>query len=515
MDLPPELLYRVSRYLTPNDILRLAYTCKANYLLLLPQVYSCIKVDSTRQPYNSAGDESLGITTVKSLHSFTHLLKNLRSSSRHCSYVRHLGFMDDIPDLPELELIEYLLVIFPLLSNLELLKWYSVQVYLPCDIVATLPTLTTMKTLVGNFKQFEEVQTFAECSNRLQCTELLVSGFGTVKNLSKLGLSRFSSLKSMTLSRHSLSRVIGETPTIISNFIEPQEVNEDENCIFEICSAPLPTNLTELVLKDICLCPGNGKLMAKSINLEKIRTLKLINCTEIIDGPSQFLDHLHSHMLLLENLTLSVSNEMGSQSSTIEFIANLHQKLRKLELRLQWSPLYRAAELSVAVNAITTHREHLKYLDFDFECYRNKDGTHMYVGQLQQLSQLQKLSFLRVPVNRDDIPRLVPVISKLQLLQFLQLAFKDFKTPIITNNTLISHEYFDFPNSVTLNYHNAIVDQLGDYCRQFKRYLSILRYIVFEAAETYYFNCRQVEQERGLELTFREMVHDRIQEHGN
>ena len=213
-------------------------------------------------------------------------------------------------------------------------------------------------------------------------------------------------------------------------------------------------------------------------------------------------------MVNLHTLSLGLSNEANANDSAIRFIKYLPSKLRKLELQVRWSSLHREPELRETVNAITAHRGTLTYLDFDFESvHQNKDGCYRYASQLQKLSQLHNLKFLRVPVNQYEIPELIRVVNNLQRLQFLQLALKDFKTPIINNNTLISQEYFDYPNSVTLNYHNTIVDQLANFCRDFKTFLTTLRYLVFEASETYFFNCyRHIVQERGLELVFGEMV---------
>ena len=511
MDLPPELISKISTYIATSDVLRLGYTCKANYDLLLPQIYSSVTIDSSRLPYGTEDLKSTRSTTIKSLYSFTLFMKNLYLNQKYCSYVRVLQFMDEIPDLPELELFHFLEKIFPNLSNLEQLKWFTIQMYLSCELLSKVPNLVNMKSVVGNFKSFEKVNLFAGDNHVYRLEELLVSGFGQHTNLAKLALPRFVNLSSLTLSRNSLTSALknSEHASSVSNFIElPDPYVDEANYIAQFSAFPLLQSITELVLKDMCICANDANRLSKTIDLNQIKTLKLLNCTEKVQGVDYFLDVLQPKMVNLHTLSLGLSNEANANDSAIRFIKYLPSKLRKLELQVRWSSLHREPELRETVNAITAHRGTLTYLDFDFESvHQNKDGCYRYASQLQKLSQLHNLKFLRVPVNQYEIPELIRVVNNLQRLQFLQLALKDFKTPIINNNTLISQEYFDYPNSVTLNYHNTIVDQLANFCRDFKTFLTTLRYLVFEASETYFFNCyRHIVQERGLELVFGEMV---------
>lgn len=511
MDLPPELINKISTYLATSDVLRLGYTCRANYDLLLPQIYSSVTIDSSRLPYGAEDVDPRRSTNIKSLYSFTLFMKNLYLNQRYCSYVRVLQFMDEIPDLPELEVFHFLEKIFPNLCNLEQLKWCTIQMYLPCDLLSKVPNLVNMKSIVGNFKSFENISIFSGEYTSYHLEELLVSGFGQHTNLAKLALPRFANLKSLTLSRNSLTSTLKNSghASSVSNFIEiPDPYTDDANYISQFSPSSLLQSITELVLKDVCVCADDAHRLSRSIDLCRIETFKLINCTEKVQAEDDFLDVLQPKMVNLTTLSLGLSNEANVNDSSIRFIRYLPSKLRKLELQVRWSSPHREPELCETVDAITAHSETLTYLDFEFESIQqNKDGYYRYTSRLQKLSQLRNLKFLRVPVNQYEIPELIRVVNNLQRLQFLQLALKDFKTPIINNNTLISQEYFDYPNSVTLNYHNTIVDQLANFCRDFKSFLSMLRYLVFEASETYFFNCyRQVVQERGLELVFGEMV---------
>lgn len=510
MDFPLELIYRIGTYLCPRDVIRLAYTCKSYYHLLLPQIYAAVKIDSSRQPYTAVEESLTRYITIKSLHSFRLFMKNLMLNPEYCSYVRWLQFMDEIPDVPEIELLFILNQVIPQLTRLQGFEWYTIQTYVPCQLVAKLPNLAHMKTLVGNMKHFEHIHSFAGNFEFYGMEDLLISGFGPHSNLKKLELSRFTSLNKLTVSKNSLTKALkGGQLNCVSNFIELPEPNvDDANYISQLGMAPLLPWLTEFVLKDICLSAADGNRLSHIVPLDNLTSLKIINCTEKFEGGDRFLDTLRPQMHQLSTLTLSLSNEANDNGSIVRFISQLPHKLKQLELQIRCSPPYRESKLGEIVQAITTHKNTLTYLDFDFETVRQyKDQSFKYAVTLQEISQLSNLKYLRIPINQYEVCELVHVVSNLTRLKFLQLALKDFKTPIINNNTLISQEYFDYPNSVTLNYHNTIVDQLANVCRDFKSFLSVLRYLVFEAAETYFFNCCcHVIQESGLDLVFKDIV---------
>lgn len=482
--LPIELINIISHSLNQFDLVNLSGTNKTLHQLLVPKLYKSVTVDSSKTHLQD--ELSSSTTTIKSLHSLKLFLNKLIANSQYGNFIRHFAFKNEIPDIPEIILNEYLKKIFPTLANLNSLNWFIVDTYLSFEILKFLP-LGKLCNLGGNFKNFEIVKTLIR-DPLLNLKKLEISGFNTSSNLSKIDLLKFPNLHELTILKNSCGK-----SKSVTNLIEIDPI--DENYLSGIFSNAQNFNLSSLTLKDICITSKNANDLIKAINIPKLKNLAIINCTEnIFDNNSfirrnppatLFLDLLGPHLSVLESLVIDLLNELADNSSILRFLSMMC--LKKLDILITCKNGESLNEdFASIMNILTSH--HLKELRLDFSIPNtNCKKITFPISALSNLSKLDQLQVLKAPIEHRHFNNLLPIISELGELMVLHLVVNTQK---ISTNCLIDQNYFNFAIPGLSHLQENLSLQFYEYCKHFKFYNQNLEYLIFETPKKLMFECR-------------------------
>lgn len=551
--LPTEIIDIISFSLSPSDALHLAITNKYMYTLIQPRLYHSIVIDANKYPYDheliqksfktsipSINQDCYPVhikpTKIKSLYGLNLILKNLIENPHYCSYVYSLNFDKLIPDISEFDLFNALMKIFPKLTNLRMLNWLIIQLYLSLDLINLLPNISNMIELNGNFKNFNQDLLFF--SNSFQNLKVLnVSGFNNIANLSKFDLNNFPNLDKLIISKNSSvnNEVISNNQNhlvnlyIISDLIEINDPLIDGPCDYiKTLFLGLKTklNLKCLVLKDLILNSDDADHLINNVNLDLLEDLSINNCTEMLFDNSMsspharrnpptkfFLNLLCPHLSNLKVLDISLINELYYNESIYNFLKLLPTNLIKLSIFLTFNNFE-----NINLNILKLfqilglkHYKTLNYINFNFNIINLSTNLNLNnvikplnfnycIKSIEILAIFNKLEFLKLPINQSQIPNLLHLIKHLRGLNFLQINLLncDLNDSFNANlspspNCLISQDYFNFPNATTHNYNFNNIQQFKNYCLDFKCYLDCVKYIKFEKNNQFFvFDCNSI-----------------------
>lgn len=567
--LPTEIINLISFSLSPSDALHLSLTNKYLYQLIQPRLYHSIVVDANKYPYDheliqksfktsipSINQDCYPVdvkpTKIKSLYGLNLFLKNLIEKPQYCSFIYSLNFNKLIPDIPEFELYNALMKIFPQLTNMRMLNWLIIQLYLSFDLISLLPNLSNMIELNGNFKNFNQDLMFNCEFENLKI--LNVSGFNNIANLSKVNLNNFANLNKLIISKNSTSNneIINNNQNhlvnlyIISDLIEINDPLIDGPCDYIktlFNGLKFKLNLKSLILKDLVLNCDDAAYLANNVNLACLESLSINNCTEVLfdssltpaavrrNPPTKlFLDLLCPHLSNLKVLDISLNNELYYNESTYNFLKLLPNNLIKLSIFLTFNNFENINLSILKLFQIlgTKHYQTLNYINFNFNIINLSTNLNLNnvikpvnfnysIKSIEILSIFTQLKFLKLPISQFQIPNLLSLIKHISELEFLQINLLncDLHDTFYANsspspNCLISQDYFNFPNSTTHDYNFNNIQQFKNYCLDFRCYLNNLKFVKIEKNNQFFvFDCNcisNINLKHGLEDFFDHLV---------
>lgn len=131
--LPIDVIDIITHSLNQIDSVNLFRTNKNLHQILIPKLYQSITVDSSKTHLQQ--ELSVNTTTIKYLHSFKLFLKGLIRNPQYGGFIKCFAFNNEIPDLPEIMLYEYLERILPILTNLNTFNWFIVDTFLSFEVL--------------------------------------------------------------------------------------------------------------------------------------------------------------------------------------------------------------------------------------------------------------------------------------------------------------------------------------------------------------------------------------------
>lgn len=534
LELPLDVIRHLADWLPQHDLLHLAYTSKLFHSLLQPLLFHVIIVDSSRTPFDDIFADSphdwfvyheypCEPTVIRTLYSLTRFLKVLIEKPHYGKYVKRLVVEELFPDMPELVLNEYLLQVFPCLSDIQELVWSPTRSLIDAQLLSLIPNHHRLQSLKGNFKftnfQFPSVS-FANLRH------ISISNFGTDKVLNNIDTKNFPSIESLSISKGSAthkslftyhlksccrsalkssadSLKLSENPTFISSLF-----NSKSNS---------PLNLVSLKLKDISLTADDALRLKNHINLRSLKHLSLDNCMECIfeTGFSQhtntirrrsppanlFLDILTSELAALKLFDLSLSNELCSNRSTFNALTCL-RGIEKLSIHIKVFKTEDQVNLAPLVNSLQSHATTLKYLNL---CYDIVEASPVSVcprktiryplKSVMGLAMLKNLRVLKLPIELSKIPDLLKTLYSLTELRVLQLGIVYLDCApsksacfdcsvsgfVLGNaNSLINKDYFacSTPLSSTIDFSKS--QQYQEISQNFRHSFEQLKFVRFD-----------------------------------
>lgn len=509
LDLPLDIILRVSTYLPQQDKLLLAKTCRELYHTLQPLMYEVIVLDSSKVHLNELqsfvnrhkwfkeNKYPCYPTMIRSLYALTRFLKHLSRKPQFCRYVKCLVALEHIPDMPHLELVGYLAGIFPKLVNLKTFQWYSVDQPLDADLMSSLPK--DIKTVCGNLQFSLAFSTF----NVPESVEFLdISNFGCEKNLYNLSgfpekLTSLTVLKLVSSSSRMFTSALSPCCSAVLSNTQENAYHLDAptytSSLFNSSSLTSPIKLTSLKLKDISVSVCDAHILKNYVNLGSVESFALEDCTEVLfdhvlpnnyisltssayirrNAPAElFLDLLSPELTSLKLLHISMTNELYYNNCIIAFIASL-TNLEHISVHLKY--LYRPNEpvdLDSLVEALEKHAPTLRYLDVCFNTIENNVSPGHKKRQLSlspksfsRLSNFRYLEYLKIPIFADQVETLRETIKPLENLKAIQIGIIDLASQsashgdtliyaLYNTNCLISQDYFSSPSSFTSLIHD-------------------------------------------------------------
>lgn len=530
-DLPADVIVHLTSWLSQGDILSLSQTNTYYYETVQPKLYEYIVVDSSRRLYEDVLEGSsrrrwfannlyLGEPTViRSLYALTRFFKTLTNHKHYGRHIRHLVVEDQLPDIPELELVQHLLAIVPTLVNLEVLNWYAVHRPLDARILLLIPHLGRLVSLRGNMQL---VSGAFPSSPFLQLRQLDLSNFGSSKALQTIDMTQFPSLDSLTLAKkasphmlHVLSRVSNCCHTALSSSSESLPFFEFPAYISTVFAGNNSIlHLSSLTLRGIYVCAQDAYLLLENIHVDSLKELSLDNCGECLfeeligipirrrtPPPELFLDVLAKQLTALESLNLNLCNELCYNRSTFDAISALGP-LKRLGVHIKMFKTDDAINLAPLVNSIQTHCESLEYLNMCCDVVDSavsvcpKKNNQYQLKSVLGLSNLRNLKVLKLPLTFSQIEDVANVLSALSELRILQLGITDLGCPaskaacgscndtlfyaLYSTNCLISQDYFSCPSSFTSRIEQNKTHEYISYTERFRRSLAKLQYVRFD-----------------------------------
>lgn len=533
--LPPEIISHIANDLHQIDAVSLACTCTLIYSVVQPRLYSCVSIDASKYHYheesefekennekskicipnvlNDKNDAHTRIipVTIKSLYSLKLFLKNLIAHPEYCSFIQVLSICNKIPDICEYDFLDRLKRIFPHSTSLKVLDWFSIEIYLPISLVQLLPRKQNLVHLNGNFKNF--TADFLGVS--VQLRELNLSAFNQAENLKTVNLENCPYLRKLVLSKRTSAnnRLIKNETTpelktcLISNLIESNPV--DDLC--EINSSYLAPillskkgvlNLRVLGLSGISISSEEASLLVRKLNLNALEELSIDDCKEtlldnsgysrITTHSTSFLDILAPKLTSLKVVNLGVHNDVLHNENVYQFFKEITSSLIQIRVLLKVNIHDDLThQLASLVAILSLHSRSLKYLNLDYELMGNgstpiKPASYS-MHALSGLMKMVNLQYLKLPMNVEHIYEGCLLLQPLKKLQFLQLLLTDgYKTserqsPGLISSSLISQDYFCYPNELICGLQNQQTVRFRLYCSQIRAILSNLHYVSFQS----------------------------------
>lgn len=518
LDLPPELLDQLCRWLPQGDLLSFGLTSKAHYAAAHPNLYHALVVDLARRTFDDpTGPRHAAFAhrmpcepvVVRLLYALKRLLHSLLDPA-HARLVRFLVVTDELPDVPALELHGLLARILPHCSNLLVLNWYA-PAPLAVSLVHLLPSPHRLESLAGNF--VFDAPMPARDFGALRCLD--VSNFASAKLLHDVDLGCCPDLASLTVARRASCdrvRLSSRLPCCLGTATGP-DFSAEPVFLQALFSTPLATKLTLslLELKDLALGAEDARLLAANVDVAALRHLALDNCTETLFAESAalgvrvtrrtpparlFLDVLAGELAALELLALGLANELCFNASTFAAVARL-RGLRRLAVHIRVFQNGEPVSLAPLVNALQPHARTLEHLNMCCDvvdsavCPRKANGYQL--RSLLGLAQLRSLRVLRMPVALAQVAEVLRLLAGLSQLRIVQLGIADVAAAspcggcndtliyaLYNTNCLIAQDYFNCPSSFTSGVEDNKNQQYAALADEFEAVFPHLHYVRFD-----------------------------------
>lgn len=535
IDFPPDVIQHLAQWLPQHDLLHLASTNKLFYSLLQPHLYQAIVVDSSRTSFDDIFADSTNDwfvyheypcepTVIRTLYSLTRFFKLLIRNPHFGKYVRHFVVEEKFPDMPELELNQYLLQALPCLTNLEIFVWSSPHNLVDANLVSLIPNNSRLQRLCGNFNftnfQFPPVA-FANLH------QLSISNFITDKVLKTIELSNYPSIETLSISKKSAfpetkftCRLENCCQSALNSSVELLQPSENPSFISSLFDQKLDQklNLKSLSLKDISLSAADATCLKENIEINSLEHLSLDNCTECLfetthSHPTMnasrrrtpphnlFLDILSSDLKSLKLLNINLSNELCFNRSTFNALSQIGS-LEKLSIHIKMLQTEEQVNLAPLVNCLQLHASTLKYLNLCCDMVETssvsvcpKKKFKYSLKSVMGLSMLKELRVLKLPIEYSQIAGLPETLSNLKHLRVLQLGIVYLNCSpsksacfdcnvngfvLGTANSLINESYFACSTQLSAKIESIKGQQYHDLSRKFKYAFEKLRFIRFD-----------------------------------
>ncbi|GEQ70281.1 hypothetical protein JCM33374_g3957 [Metschnikowia sp. JCM 33374] len=557
--LPSDVIRDIARWLPQNELLSFAFTCKQVYGAVHDQIYQSVTIDSTRRVFNDeipTKDPSglVDITesvyepvVIRSLFALKRFFKTLIAHPEDARHVHVLVARDEFPDIPEYELYQLLTHVFPLLSNLHILNWYSTNCPLHADLLALLPYPQYLHSLCGNF---QNIGSGLPKNDFFTLRHVDFSNSGSVGSIQQIDPARFPNVESLTLSRTvSTNRLLfssqlreccessvdsrtenmvsilgsGKSPKYISTLFTP--------------SLQIPLSLRSLVLRDICLTMEDARILLHNIDFSRLEHLSLENCFEILfenetlranqvqitrrsPPPLTFLDVLSDDFQNLSSLNIGLFNEMCYNSATFKAISGL-RGLTKLSIHVKNFCRNGPVSLAPLIESFQSHKDTLQYLSICSDVVEQfaspfcpKKRNRYELDSIVGLTNLIHLKIVRIPVAYSQINELPQILSPLKNIEIIQLLITDFESvassascngcpnsvtyALCNTNSLIAQEYFNCANSFTTIMEVEKNQHYHQFASNYRDIFQSLSYLRFDMNnQSMVFGCRNP---RNIEL---------------
>ena len=530
--LGPDVIQHLAQWLPQQDLLNLALTNKSFYSLLHPKIYEVVVVDSSRTQFDDIFSDSCHEwfvyheypcepTVIRTLYSITRFFKNLIENPHYARYVTQFVVEENFPDVPEIELNQYLLQILPYMSNINVFSWSSLHYPIEAQLMSLFPNPERLQTLWGNFRFSESG---FPCAQFERLHSLGISNFKKDKVLESIDMSLFASIKTLTISKKTTGRRKSFTSQLetccqssLSSTIEPLLFSERPTFISSLFNSPLIEKLclTSLHLKDISLTRQDADSLRENINLQTLEHLSLDNCVECLfensssfpninpsrrrHPPSElFLEVLSPDLVSLKLLNLNLSNELCFNRVTVRTISQLHG-LQKLSIHIKVFKTDEQVNLAPIVNALQTHAQSLVYLNLCCDIVESsvsvcpKKNFRYALKSVIGLSALTKLQVLKLPISYNQIADFPKLLSSLENLKILQLGIAHLdcipskaacfgcdEYVLGSVNSLISDDYFKCSTSFSTRMEVNKNQQYLQFSKIFRSMFENLKFLRFD-----------------------------------
>ncbi|KAM9896047.1 hypothetical protein OXX79_007704 [Metschnikowia pulcherrima] len=550
--LPLDVLRDLGRWLPQNDLIHLAFTCRRLYRALHEHIYSAIVIDSSKRVfclelaaecttrYIQTSQSAFEPVVIRSLYALTRFLKTLIAHPQYAQYIRILVAQDRFPDVPALDLKNYLIQVFPHLDRLQVLNWYSPDCPLQAELLALLPRPERLESLCGNF---QSLHTNFCAKNFFALRHVDISGFPSAEASAHIDFSKFHSLESLTLSRNvprnrisfasKLDRCCRKSvETQVENLTAILSAPKAPLCMSQMISSQIqtPHRLRSLVLRDISVTPSDGRTLLENIDGTTLNHLSLENCVEQLFEPDfyhpnevrivrrnppavTFMDAFFAGITHLRSLDINLTNELCYNDATLRAISKLKGLLR-LSVHLKHFCRRGAYDIKPLITALRTHRHTLKHLNICINVVERinasscpKKVSYYELDSLHGLCVLTHLRILRLPVKYEQIEEIPLHLSQLKNIEILHLVVTDSNSLPLTascnncenpamyalckSNSLIATEYFDGTSSYANSLKEENANHFLEFAVLYKQFFPKLAYLRIDLNDqSFLFDCR-------------------------
>ncbi|KAI5966987.1 uncharacterized protein KGF55_000396 [Candida pseudojiufengensis] len=389
--LPTEIIEKLGNLLYQDDIISLMLTNSYFYSILHSRLYTIINIDSTpklfqhdsrslnkfQYNYNNYkfGNKFIRAVNISSVYCLKAFFKQVNENGSKVKFLR----FEKVPDLPDLELFEYLETSLPLMTQLEQFHWNHASIPL-----SFLKHNTQLKKLNGNIT--------TDINLNLPLQDVTLTTFAET-NASKL------TLRNMDVQNFVFDEVIDltlDTCTYKRNFMLDQQFPklkhlkikmDDDPCIAKLISK---LNLETLILKSqikVSLKDINKSIISLSMDtklefnefkhLINFKNLKYLEITILEKDILQLLPYIPKNLKFIKfNILESIErNNCLIANEYWEFSSNIDQnQLKFQDFVLEYNRYYK--------NNYKWFMFNEKYV---FECDENvnyRDGFDVYFDKI-------------------------------------------------------------------------------------------------------------------------------------
>ncbi|KAK6459260.1 uncharacterized protein RJT20DRAFT_132400 [Scheffersomyces xylosifermentans] len=495
LDLPVEIIQRISLSLNQHELFQFAYTSKALYQIVQPRFYYCITVDASKTvftnkksvhsqysnftivpSYSNARGIQVNAVNISTLYSLKQFFKTILEKPQYCSFIRYLSFHEKIPDIPDVVFYGYLSKLVGRLTNIRSFQWFNNCYSLPIELILKLNSSYGLVELSGNMNLMNMRSDLLFSFKELK--HLHISQFVDANYLKELDLSQFPFLDELVLSKgacgNSDFQFYKNNDEIDYTNIDFSGYNDCIINLFHGYNSNKKLRLKSLTFKDIALTSEDAKILLYNIDFSDLRSFSILNSVELLYEQvdyhdirrrrlrrEQFLSLLAPHVCTVSNLNLNLCNELNYNNGTIGFIRS-QKNLQSLNLILNFNKYENLDSNLSNVFACLDNgytNQSLKFFNFDFTVV-NSGLTTPVSGQFNKLSQLKysseslhlltklhNLNYLNLPISEEQMNVFMGILHQLRTLQCLSLNFsKCCKKQQPQLNSLIHQGYFDYPN---------------------------------------------------------------------